>query len=257
MRRMIIMLVLLLAPMAGSGQTVVPIGEESIQFDRANQLYRQGEYQQAASIYEQIVSNGYESVALYFNLGNTYFKLNDIPSAILNYERAKRLSPTDDDVLYNLRLANARVVDRIDPVPELFFVEWWHRFINALSSDSWAIMAVLGMWCVAAASGGFMLGRSLLARRISFLSVVFAALIAACGFVGSMQRSKIEQNSSDAIVFAHVVTIKSAPDSQSTDLFIIHGGVKAELLDAVGEWRKIRLADGKVGWLNAESLRII
>src|SRR5713101_7431323 len=120
--------------------------EASLQFGQANQLYRDGKYEKAAGVYEQIINNGYEGAALYYNLGNAYFKLKNIPSAILSYERARRLDPHDEEILYNLRLANLRVVDKIEPIPQIFFVEWWHSLMNSFSSSGWAVAAIVSLW---------------------------------------------------------------------------------------------------------------
>src|SRR5208283_3571750 len=135
--------------------------EASLQIEQANQLYRSGTYQKAAELYEQILKNGYESPALYYNLGNAYFKMQNIPAAILSYERGKRLAPRDEDILYNLRLANLRVVDKIEPLPQLFLIEWWNAFVNFFSSDGWGMIGIVMLWV--AACGGVAYLR---ARRI-------------------------------------------------------------------------------------------
>ncbi|MBI1807845.1 MAG: tetratricopeptide repeat protein [Ignavibacteria bacterium] len=231
--------------------------EAAVQFDHANQLYRNGDYQKAAAMYEQIVKNGYESYALYYNLGNTYFKLKNIPAAILQYERARRLAPHDEDVLYNLRLANLRVIDKIEPLPQLFFIEWWRSIINLFSSSGWAMIAILSLWCATIAGAVVLVNRAGFLQRIMFVSTLIALCICVLAFVGTFQRLHRERDEQTAIVFAPSVSVKSAPDVQSTDLFVLHEGVKVEFLDEVGEWRKIRLADGKVGWLSVSSIEVI
>jgi len=231
--------------------------EAVIQFEQANQLYRSGDYVRAASAYEGLISNGYESAALYYNLGNAYFKMDSIPAAILQLERARLLSPRDEDVQYNLRLANLRVIDKIEPIPQLFFLSWWKSFIDMFSADGWGMMAVVSLWCAAAFGVIFMLGRTVTFQRITFLGAVVSLMLCALSFTGTFQRVQRERNVQSAIVFSPSVSVKSAPDPQSTDLFILHEGVKIEFMDAVGEWRKIRLADGKVGWLSVEDVRVI
>ena len=231
--------------------------EAERQFEEANQLYRNGEYQRAAAMYEQIIKNGYADAALYYNLANAYFKLKNIPAAILNYERAHRLAPNDEDVSYNLRLANLRVIDKIEPIPQLFLIGWWWTFIDMFSSDGWAIVSIISLWCAVIGGGVYFVIRSALIQRISFLLSSLAVLVCLLSFVGTYQRINRERSQQNAIVFAPSISIKSSPDAQSTDLFVLHEGVKVELLDSVGEWKKIRLADGKVGWMPAESLNSI
>lgn len=231
--------------------------EESIQFDQANQFYRAGSYDKARKLYEQVLHNGFESAGLYYNLGNACFKLQDYPSAILNYERARRIAPHDDDVAYNLRLANLRVVDRIEPIPRLFLVEWWIAALNLFSADGWAVAVIITLWCAAAAGGVVLIARGVTAQRLGFFVSVFSFLLCLFSVIGSIHRYGVEHGSGEAIVFTPTLSVKSAPDPKSTDLFVLHEGVKVEFLDAVGDWRKIRLADGKLGWLMVTDVQII
>ncbi len=231
--------------------------EVGLQFEQANQLYRIGDYQQAAPYYEKIAENGYEAPALFYNLGNVYFKLKNIPAAILNYERARRLAPHDDDIAYNLRLANLRIIDRIEPIPQLFFVEWWQVFVSMFSATTWATLAIIFLWCGALGGALFLFVRQPIIRRLSFFISAICLLISVTSYVGMVRQSRHEQTETGAIVFAPSISVKSSPDAQSTDLFVLHEGVKVELLDTVGEWRKIRLADGKVGWVRSDTIQII
>jgi len=231
--------------------------EVAVQFEQANQLYRNGDFQQAASMYEQIVKNGYENAPLLYNLGNVYFKLHNIPAAILNYERAKRLAPRDEDIAYNLRLCNLRIVDKIDAIPPLFFVEWWHNFVNLMPSDEWGLLVIILLWGVVLSGAVFLVSRSFMLRRVTFAISFLSILVCVISFTGMIQRSRIEQSDQQAIVFSQSVAVKSAPDTQSTDLFVLHEGVKVELLDGVAGWKKIRLPDGKVGWMPADGFQVI
>ncbi|MBI4809973.1 MAG: tetratricopeptide repeat protein [Ignavibacteriales bacterium] len=231
--------------------------EAALQFEQANQLYRSGEYQKAAQMLEQIIKNGYASPALYYNLGNVYFKQNNIPASILNYERAKRLSPNDDDINYNLQLANLRVIDKIEPIPRLFIINWWKSFIDLFSSGGWSWAAIIFLWITAICGALIFVLRGITFQRLAFVGTITALIITVLSFIGMFQRYQSEQKEQWAVVFSQTVSVKSAPDVQSTDLFVLHEGVKVEFLDAVGEWRKIRLADGKVGWLMVEAVRVI
>ncbi|MBI1804258.1 MAG: tetratricopeptide repeat protein [Ignavibacteriae bacterium] len=231
--------------------------EAALQFEQANQFYRGGDYQKAAQLYEQVLKNGYEHFALYYNLGNAYFKLQKIPGAILAYERAKRLVPNDEDIQYNLRLANLRVIDKIEPLPQLFFIQWWNAFLGLFSSSGWALIGIGALWLAVGAGMLFFLLRSVFVQRLAVFGGLLLVIAAALSFISMYQQHRHEQSDRTAIVFAPSVSVKSAPDGQSTDLFVVHEGVKIELLDSVGEWKKIRLADGKVGWMMTESIQVI
>ena len=231
--------------------------EVSYQFEQANQFYRNGNFQNALAMYEQIVTNGYESSVLHYNLGNAYFKLQNIPAAILQYERARILAPHDEDVSYNLHLANLRVIDKIEPIPKLFFIEWWRAFVDMFSSDGWAMIGVINLWLAAFGGATYLFIRTIVLQRLAFFLSFLSVLLCILAFTGTFQRIHREQNEQNGIVFSASVSVKSSPDAQSTDLFVLHDGVKVELLDTIGEWKKIRLADGKVGWIPVESLQVI
>src|SRR5713101_1529972 len=162
--------------------------EMSLQFEQANQLYRAGDFQKAATIFEQIVGNGYESSALYYNLGNTYFKLHNIPAAILNYERAKRITPRDEDNSYNLRIAQLRVVDRIEQIPQLVLVLWWQACIDLYPANSWAVIGITCLWCTAFAAAMFIVARRVTLRRIAFTLEFLSIIACLLSFMGAAQR---------------------------------------------------------------------
>lgn len=237
--------------------TLAVAQEVSLQFEQANQSYRSGDFQKSIEMYEMIVKNGYESSALYYNLGNAYFKSNNIPAAILNYERAKRLAPHDEDIAYNLKLANLRVIDKIEPVPQLFFVEWWNGFVHFFSVDGWSKLLIVSLWCMTLAFAAFFLMRRLSFRKISLGWIVVSIALTVLSLVSIRQGYQQLYHQENAIIFSSSVSVKSAPDEQSTDLFVLHEGVRVEVLDSVGNWRKVRLSDGKVGWLLTDTMKTI
>ena len=248
-QELLLLLILLVVPLAAQ--------EADINFSTANELYRGGKYPEAIRTYEQIVSNGYESPALYYNLGNAYYKTGNIPAAILNYERAKRLAPGDEDVLHNLRLANLRIVDKIDPVPRLFLIDWWEGLIGLASASGWGTMAIVGLWIAALLFASFRIVRGRLAQRLCLFAGMTVVLFSVFTFTAGGIQGARERSERSAILFAPSASVKSAPDARSTDLFVVHEGVRLDLLDSVGEWRKIRLADGKVGWVPMVDLKVI
>ena len=230
--------------------------EAEKQFEQANQVYRNGDYQKAAQMYEQIFTNGYEHPALYYNLGNAYYKQKEYPSAILNFERAKRLAPSDEDIDHNLHLADLHVIDKIEPVPQLFLIDWWRAAMNLFTTDGWAWLAISLLWGTVLLGSLLLVLRSELFRRLLLLTCTITLFLSIFSFIGMYQRN-IFESEQFAIVFSQSVSVKSAPDPQSTDLFVLHEGVKAQVLDTVGDWKKIKLADGKIGWMQATGLQTI
>jgi len=218
-------------------------------FNQGNDSYRQGQYDRAAAAYESILRQGYRSADIYFNLGNAYYRSGKIAAAILAYERASHLRPNDADIAYNLRLASLRTVDRIEPVPELFIVQWM-RIAASVSSirttaiwfaASWALFFfILAVLTTTRTTAVIQVGRWIV--LICSVAVVALAL-------QLWNQSAQDRGGDSAIIMAQFVTAKSSPDAQSVDAFVIHEGVKVKLSDAVGDWVKIALADGKVGWI--------
>lgn len=227
------------------------------QFETANEYYRKGEYEKALSIYEKIINNGYISSELYYNIGNTYHKLDNIPAAIIYYERAKRLSPSDEDIEFNLKLANLKVVDKIDPIPRFFLVEWWHSISNTFNSEKWSIMTIIGSWIFVLSILAFRLINISIIKKIIIPIIIFSLIFILVTFLFSYTQYKYENDRTTGIIFSQNVSVKSSPDEAGTDLFVIHEGVKVKILDSLNEWRKIRLADGKVGWIPINSIEII
>ncbi|MFW5699321.1 MAG: tetratricopeptide repeat protein [Bacteroidota bacterium] len=224
---------------------------------RANQAYAEGNYEQAIEWYSAVVDSGYESAALYYNLGNACFKSNKNTRAILNYERAKLLDPTDDEILFNLELARAFVVDEIEPLPEFILVTWFRQLIQSFKVDTWAWMSV-GLFT----AGLFffilyLFSRKYAVKKSGFIFGIIATLFSLFAFSMAGLRKNWQENHNTAIIFEPNVTIKSAPDESGTNLFVLHEGTKVKVVDKVGEWNEIVIASGNKGWLRAESVEPI
>jgi len=218
-------------------------------WEKGNAYYTTGDYQQAISNYEQILSSGFESAKLYFNLGNAYYKAGNINHAILNFERAKVLDPNDENIEFNIKMANQFVVTSIEPLPLPFFLRWRTSVINMYSSDSWATISIISFILFLSLIGLFIFSRIVMVRRISFLTGIFVLIFSGFTFsFASKQKQKILERNG-AIVFCPRVTVKSAPAQTGTDLFLIYEGLKVEITDSIDTWKEIKLADGNEGWL--------
>ena len=226
-------------------------------FHKANAAYDNEFYLEAIDSYMQVLDLGYESASLYYNIGNACFKLEDYPSAILYYEKAKRISPNNEDILNNLSVANTKIVDKIEPVPELFFKKWWRAFYNMFSTDTWAGISVGGFMLFFILLAFYLLSRFIRIRKIAFYTGMVIFALTFFTFLVSLQKYKTFHNEKEAIIFIPTITVKSSPNPNSVDLFVIHEGSKVEIKDQVGEWYEIRIANGSVGWLPASSLRKI
>jgi Tetratricopeptide repeat len=218
-------------------------------FNRGNDLYRAGKYQEAAKEYEGIIKQGKFSAELYFNLGNAYYRDGQLTRAILSYERAAQLHPNDPDIQHNLKLTYLKTVDRIEAVPDMFLIQWMHSLGSIVPSETIRVVFIVS-WILLFGSLATMYlvlrpGILRLTRILFFGSCIFVAL---CGVMLGIQSFR-DTAQDKAIIIAQTVTAKSSPDAKAVDAFVIHEGVKVKLTDAVGDWVKVTLADGKIGWI--------
>ncbi len=229
--------------------------EKEALLQQANKLYSEAIYDSALLAYHQILDAGFESVALYYNMGNTFFKLRDFPSAILFYEKARKLNPADPDILFNLEVANSLIVDKIEPLPQMFYRIWWNRFYAMFDADTWAWISVVVFVFTLAMALLYLVANSIVLRKIGFFAGLLFLFASIVTFGLASQKYYYTQQISEAIVFTPTITVKSSPAANSVDLFVLHEGSKVELLDRVGDWHKIKIASGSIGWLPDEALR--
>lgn len=231
-------------------------GMESL-LAKGHQQYDEGLYNEAIETYQSILDKNFESAQLYYNLGNAYFKINDLASAILYYEKAKKISPNDEDIMYNLGVANSRIVDKIENVPQIIFKRWWNQFYNTFSANSWAKVAIVLFIITLILTGVYLLSRNRFIKKSFFVLGLIFLLLSASSFFVSYQKYYYTKNHKEAILFASTLTVKSSPNRNSVDLFVIHEGTKVYILDQVGEWVEIRIANGSVGWLPVNEIKLI
>lgn len=225
--------------------------------DSAEKAYASGNYETAAKLYEKLITEGFEAPHLYFNLGNSYFKSNKISYAILNYERAKKLSPTDEDINFNLKIANQKIIDKIDVVPQLFFNEWWDDFVNLLSEKGWSILCILLFSICLLFIALFISVKKTGWKQITFLISIVFFLISLLSLTIARKKHLVSENKTQAIIISDSVTAKGSPNEEGTKLFVIHEGTKVEITENNGEWIEIKLTNGNVGWLKNSDLIII
>jgi tetratricopeptide (TPR) repeat protein len=223
----------------------------------ANQLYQEDKFDEAIILYETILNNGLVSENLYYNLGNSYYRMGQIGRAILNYERALKLDPGNDDVEYNISIVKARMTDNIREVPKLFIVEWWEGLLAAFSTTTWLLTVAAIFTLLLVFLGIYFTGKTGRLQRLGFLggSASLAALIISI----LMLVSHINRITSSefGILIEEEYAVKQSPSNSSSDVFIIHEGLKFSIEDRVDEWTRIRLSDGKVGWLPTNTFEII
>ena len=232
-----------------SGKNITKSGGDS--------AYIKNDYKSAIQIYEALLEKG-EAAEVYYNLGNCYYKTNDIAKSILNYERALLLDPGNTDIRVNLEMARAKTVDKITPIPDIFFVAWIKSLITCLSVDAWAKCGILFFILFLVAVALFFFSKQASLKKGGFIGgIVFLILVVLSNVFASQQKAVLV-NRNAAIVLVPSVTVRSTTSESGTSLFILHEGSKVELKDnSMREWKEIRLEDGKVGWVPTSSIEVI
>lgn len=224
-------------------------------FDKGNELYRKGDFQAAADAYESILKSKKESAELYFNLGNAYYKLNRVAPAIYNYEKALLLNPEDAEISNNLKFAQKLQIDDVKETPKVGFRKMIEDFTSQLNYNTWAKFAVGGAFAVLLFFVGYYFSGTTLVKRIFFaMMFVGAAFIALTIFAAIFEKST-DNTERPAIVFASVVSVKSEPQNNAQDAFILHEGTKVYVLETLDNWKKIALSDGTQGWIGQSAIR--
>ena len=222
------------------------------------QAYTDGKFADASTAWTSIEESGQKSAKLYYNLGNAWFKQGNYPKAILNYERALRLDPSYSDARYNLEFTGNFVQDKIEPVPEFILKSVARKVCYVMSSNVWAVIFLVLLAAALMMGLLFLLGSSVGKRRAGFYCGIVLLLLSAGALSFSAWQKSDSVKTDTAIVMSPVSSVKSSPSSGSSkDLFVIHEGTKVTILDEVGSWKNISLADGRQGWLPAADLEVI
>ena len=224
---------------------------------RANDLYAKGNYTDAAKEYEKIISTEGVAPELYFNLGNAYFKANEIGRSILNYERALHLSPSFGDARFNLDMAQQKVIDNIIQAPTFFLGRWINNLIKLMTSNQWVYISFFMFILFLIFSFLFVFGPTRRFRKNSFYTGAFLLLFSLLWIVFAGIRKEQISNHNEAIVMVGVITVKSSPDASGTNLFQLHEGTKVTIKSTLGDWSEIMLGNGSIGWVDQQSVEKI
>ena len=236
---------------------LLPLGAHAVTKAEADSAYARGQYQQAISDYEELLKGG-ASADIYYNLGNAYYRTENITRAVLNYERALLLSPGDRDIRFNLQLARSKTIDKIVPESEMFFITWYHSLVNLMSVDGWARLAIVSLALVIILSLLYLFSDRIWLRKVGFFGGTFLLVVFVLANIMAWQQKQNLLYLKGAIVTASSITVKGAPAKNGTDLFILHEGTKVIITDdAMKAWKKIRLADGKEGWIESQKIELI
>ncbi|TRX27935.1 tetratricopeptide repeat protein [Flavobacterium franklandianum] len=224
-------------------------------FEKGNDFYRKGKYEQAITEYESVLAGKQHSAELYFNLGNCYYKLNKVAPAIYNYEKALVLNPNDAEITNNLKFAHKMQIDEIKVVPQVGFSKMVHDFTSVFHYNTWAGISVGLAILFLVFFIGYYFSQTVLSKRIFFIGMFVFLFLILISVSSAISEKNHFENDKPAIVFAEMVLVKSEPQGASTTVFTLHEGTKVFVLETLDSWKKIQLTDGTEGWIEKTAIK--
>ncbi len=236
---------------------LLPLTANAVTKADGDNEYSRGNYQQAIRDYEELLKQT-KSADLYYNLGNAYYRTDNITRAVLAYERALLLSPGDDDIRFNLQMARSKTIDKITPRSEMFFVTWYRALVNITSVDGWADIAVVSMIAALILALVYLFASRMLFRKIGFFGgVAMLTLFLLCNLFAWHQHAILTERTG-AIIVSSSATLKATPTQQAKDNGVLHEGTRVDIIDdTMRDWKCVRLADGREGWLQSNKIEKI
>lgn len=226
-------------------------------FVAANELYRQEKYLEALQNYQAIEKQQLESASLYFNMANVYYRSNQVAPAIYYYEKALKLSPNDKDIRFNLEFANRMIIDNIEPLPKNLWQKIMDSIVLRFSFETWSKIAVGLAFIFALLFLLYHFSYSTQKKRVYFITSILSVILVTASLFLAYRNKHYAETMREAIVFSPKADVKSAPTISSEVYFELHEGSKVRILESLDNWKKIRIADGKTGWINTSAIKEI
>ncbi len=226
-------------------------------FEKANALYNDGKYAEAIDNYSAILESGNHSADLYFNLANANYKLNNIAPSIYYYEKALQLAPDDSDIINNAAFAKNMTIDAIDVIPDAGFSKLLKSTTNKMSFDDWAKVSVGLVFCFVILFLIYYFTYSTINKRMAFIGSLTALVFVCITLAFAFHKYNLDKKDNPAIVFAQESKVKSDPNTRSEESFRLHEGTKVQVVEAYNDWKKIKLSDGKTGWVVSDDIKLL
>jgi tetratricopeptide (TPR) repeat protein len=215
---------------------------------QANDAYQAANYAAAIETYESVLKNGQQSKELFYNLGNAYFKQNNIGLAILNYEKAKKIG-SDEDITHNLEITRLKIIEDVEQVDDFFLNRWWRGLRNLARSGSWSGLAISNLWLAVLGLSAWLVVNNRKYKKWGFTLASLFIPLTILFFLLAKSANNYEKEGNEAIIISKETPFKNAPDNGATTVIILHEGIKVEILDKIGDWYKIKTSNGEQGWL--------
>ena len=236
---------------------ILPLSNPSEMIKKGNEYFLSGDYQKSIEVYEKLIADGFKGASLYFNLGNAYYRVGKIGLSILYYEKAKQFSPNDEDINHNLNFVRLQTKDKIEKLPAFFLFDWWEVLLSNLHINQLTVFSYLFFLISLIAITIYVLSNDLKVKRISFYSIFVSVTILIISVSFLILKLHREEKLKYGVLITSSTFVKSSPDPESKDVFIIHEGLKFKIEDKIENWYKIKLDDGKVGWIDKSQAGII
>lgn len=221
---------------------------------QANSLYNENSFDSALVVYKNIIDQGYSSATLYYNIGNTYYKLRNYPLAIYYYEKSLKLEPNNTDTQHNIEIAKLFLTDKIEAVPELFIKTWWNNLSNLFTINTWAVITLILIGISLMCIFFYITAKTKVFKKSMFFLGILTVMLTICSFSISAKKHNYISSHNEGIIITPTITIKSSPSTSGVDLFVLHEGSKVKILDNTDGWEKIKIANGSTGWLPASAV---
>ncbi len=235
--------------------SITMLSQNEALFEQGKEQYKAEKYRDAITSWEKIIDGGEHSAAVYFNLGNAFYKQNNIGSSIYYYEKALQLDPQDTDIKTNLAFAENAKIDVIEALPKTIFSKWYKSITGNFTYEGWAKIAVAFVFLFVLTFLLYYFSTAEAKKRFFFITSIISILF----FVGAITLAYLtygdDKKNTPAIIFSEAVEIKSEPKMNSATSFKLHEGTKVKVEAEEGDWLKITLADGKDGWIPATDLK--
>ncbi|MDR1757855.1 MAG: tetratricopeptide repeat protein [Bacteroidales bacterium] len=226
-------------------------------FAMANASYQNARYEEALALYTRIVNKGYEGSVLFYNMGNACYKIGDKAHALLWYERALRLSPSNEDIKHNIAFVKQQLMDKIEPLPQFAITRWWNALSGSMTSNQWTIASIVFTVLLLLSILLFLVSKRSWVRAFSLTLFIVTLLLLTASLLFAHREKQHYISNPEAILIESVATAKSTPNPSGSDLFVIHEGIKIIITDKAADWYEIKLPNGEKGWLPKESMEII
>lgn len=226
-------------------------------YDAASAAYSEGNFEAAFELYGQIVSQGYEAPDLYYNMGNAAFRSNRLGYAVLYYNKTLKLDPSHDEASRNLAYVDRYKEDQLEQVPEIFIRSWIRSVVGMFSVHTWSYLALILFGIFLSALLVYIFASRLAMKKAGFFTGLFVLVLFIISFPAAIDRNHEIVAPDEAIIVSPSVVVKSSPSMSGTDLFVLHEGTEISVTDHVGEWTEVRISDGRIGWVPAETFEII